>query len=174
MPARQRYDGTHISTIDSPTREIARAILKTTGSGLSDFTWPTIAACVMLLGFVVALNLDGAPTLVGAVNQFHRLFAWRDPVAEPEAQQALIVTANLRDQLTAVTTLSPRGFYPLLASNEREVVSQIRAHPGTLRLAVVDDTLHYGPRLRKGTLSPGEGGRLPVVVATNNRHWLTN
>jgi hypothetical protein len=40
-----------------------------------------------------------------------------------------------------VATLSPRGFHPLLASSEREVLSQIRAYPGTLRLAVVDATL---------------------------------
>ncbi|SRR5260370_15498140 len=158
MPARQRHDGTHTSTIDSLTREIARATILTTGSGLSDFTWPTIAACAMLFGFVVAVNLDGAPTFVGAVDQLHWLFAWCDRVAEPDAEQALIVTANRRDQLTAVATLSPRGFYPLLASNEREVVSQIRAHPGTLRLAVVDDTLPdyaFIARALKGTLPIG-------------------
>jgi hypothetical protein len=68
------------------------------------------------------------------------MFAWRGK-AESGGRQALIVTADRRDQLTAVATLSPRGFNPLLARNKREVMSQIRDHRGTLGLAVVDDTL---------------------------------
>ncbi len=94
----------------------------------------------MLLGFVVTINFGTAPAFGRVSNQLHRMFVRRGE-SEAEVQQALIVTADRRDQLTAVATLSPRGFYPLLARNKREVMSQIRAHPGTLGLAVVDDTL---------------------------------
>jgi hypothetical protein len=109
-------------------------------SGKSVWEWPTIVACGMLLGFVFAINFGGAPAFAGVSNQLHRMFS-RSGKAESEVRQALIVTADTRDQLTAVATLSPRGFYPLLARNQREVMSQIRNHRGTLGLAVVDDTL---------------------------------
>jgi hypothetical protein len=125
MPARQKDSETTIAT---------------TRSGRSVWEWPTIVACGMLLGFVVAINFGTAPALGRVSNPLHRMFAGRGE-AEAEVRQALIVTADRRDQLTAVATLSPRGFYPLLARNKREVMSQIRAHPGTLGLAVVDDTL---------------------------------
>jgi hypothetical protein len=94
----------------------------------------------MLLGFVIAISFGSAPAFGGVSNQFHRMFGWRGK-AETEVRQALIVTTDNRDQLTAVATLSPRGFYPLLARNKREVMSQIRAHPGTLGLALVDDAV---------------------------------
>ena len=116
------------------------ATIATTRYGRSVWEWPTIVACGMLLGFVAAINFGSAPAFGGVSNQLHRMFAWRDK-AEPDVRQALIVTADRRDQLTAVATLSPRGYYPLLARNRREVISQIRDHPGTLGLAVVDDTL---------------------------------
>ena len=116
------------------------ATIATTRSGKSAWEWPTIVACGMLLGFVAAVNFGSAPAFGGVSNQLHRMSAWRDK-AEPEMRQALIVTADRRDQLTAVATLSPRGFSPLLARNRHEVTSQIQEHPGTLGLAVVDDRL---------------------------------
>ncbi len=109
-------------------------------SGRSVWEWPTIVACGMLLGFVAAIYFGSSPAFGGVSDQLHRMFAWHGK-AEPEVRQALIVTADRRDQLTAVATLSPRGYNPLLARNRREVMSQIREHPGTLELAVVDDTL---------------------------------
>ena len=118
----------------------SETIIATSRSGKSVWEWPTIVACGMLLGFVFAINFGGAPAFGGVSNQLHRMFS-RSGKAESEVRQALIVTADRRDQLTAVATLSPRGFNPLLARNKREVMSQIREHPGTLGLAVVDDTL---------------------------------
>ncbi len=115
-------------------------VIATRRSGKSVWEWPTIVACGMLLGFVVAINFGSAPAFGGVSNQLHRMFAWTGK-ADSEVRQALIVTADRRDQLTAVATLSPRGFNPLLARNKREVMSQIRNHPGALGLAVVDDTL---------------------------------
>jgi hypothetical protein len=114
--------------------------IATARSGRSVWEWPTIVACGMLLGFVVAINFSTAPAFGGVSNQLHRMFS-RSGKAESEVRQVLIVTADSRNQLTAVATLSPRGFYPLLARNKREVLSQIQDHPGTLGLAVVDDTL---------------------------------
>ncbi|MCX6626789.1 MAG: hypothetical protein NTW28_04055 [Candidatus Solibacter sp.] len=95
----------------------------------------------MLLGFVIAASSGSAAAMVDAADRLLQQLDWRNWGAEPEVRQALIVTANRRDQLTVVATLSPRGFTPLLASSGREVLSQIRAHPGTLKLAVVDATL---------------------------------
>jgi hypothetical protein len=128
-----------------PTWKVdSETVLATSRSGNSVWEWPTIVACGMLLGFVAAINFGGSPAFGGVSNQLHRMFS-RSGKAESEVRQALIVTADRRDQLTAVATLSPRGFYPLLAGNKREVMSQIRNHPGTLGLAVVDDTLpDYG------------------------------
>lgn len=101
-----------------------------TGSGRSDFEWPGVAMFAMLIGLAIALSLSGSPAIAGATGQLRHLFDW--PVVL-EVRQALIVTANQRDQPTAIATVSPRGFDPLLASCEREVLAQIRAHPGTLR-----------------------------------------
>src|SRR5260370_41892288 len=125
MPAWQRDSETTVAT---------------TRSGRSVWEWPTIVACGMLLGFVVPINFGTAAAFGRVSNQLHRMFVRRGE-SEGEVQQALIVTADRRDQLTAVATLSPRGFYPLLARNKREVMSQILAHPGTLGLALRADTL---------------------------------
>lgn len=114
--------------------------IATARSGKSVWEWPTIVACGMLFGFVGAINFGGAPAFGGVSDQLHRMFSRGGP-AESDVREALIVTADRRDQLTAVATLSPRGFSPLLARNKREVMSQIQAHPGTLGLALVDDTL---------------------------------
>ena len=122
------------------SRGDSETIIATTRSGRFVWEWPTIVACGMLLGFAAAINFGSAPAFGGVSNRLHRMFS-RSSKAESEVRQALIVTADGRDQLTAVATLSPRGFNPLLARNEREVLSQIRDHPGTLGLAVVDDTL---------------------------------
>ena len=118
----------------------SETIIATSRSGKSVWEWPTIVACGMLVGFVVAINFGTAPAFGRVSNQLHRIFS-RSGRAESEVRQALIVTADTRDQLTAVATLSPRGFDPLLARDKREVISQIRNHPGSLGLAVVDDTL---------------------------------
>ena len=115
-------------------------IIATSRSGKSVWEWPTIVACGMLLGFVVAINFGTAPAFGRVSNQLHQMFS-RSGRAKSEVRQALIVTADRRDQLSAVATLSPRGFDPLLARNKREVMSQIRNHPGSLGLAVVDGTL---------------------------------
>ena len=112
-----------------------------TGSGAWDFTWPAIAICAIFLGLAIAYSFRGAQTRGVAVDQINQLLAWRFRPAEPEPRQALVITANRRAQLVVVATLSPRGFDPLLASSEPEVLSQIRSHPGTLKLAVVDATL---------------------------------
>ena len=53
----------------------------------------------------------------------------------------MVITSNRSYLLTVVATLSPRGFHPLLASNKDEVLAQIKAHPGALKVAVVDATL---------------------------------
>ena len=118
----------------------SEAVIGTTSPVHQSGEWPTIVACGMLLGFAAALTFGTAPAFGKVSDQLHRMFA-RSQKAEFATRQALIVTADSRDQLTAVATLSPRGFYPLLARNKREVVSQIRSHPGTLESAVVDGTL---------------------------------
>jgi hypothetical protein len=140
MPSQRQPDGTDLSAIDSTTGLIPRAVVISAGSGGSDFAWPTIAVCAMLLGFIVAITF-GNVTDVGVADHLHWLFASRGRPAEPEARLALVITATRIDQLTVVATLSPRGFHPLLASTAREVLAQVRAYPGALRLAVVDDTL---------------------------------
>jgi hypothetical protein len=113
-------------------------------SGNSDFNWPPIAICALLLGFAIAVYVSRVPRKPGApdlLQQINQLFAWRSEPVAPNFGQALIITANSRDQLTAVTTLSPRGFHPLLAASEEEVQSQLRTHPGAVKLAVLDASL---------------------------------
>ena len=111
-----------------------------TGSRGSEYTWSSIAILGMLFGLAITLYFGHVPQILGFADPLERLFAWRGSEAKPAAEQALIVTTDPGSQLTAVATLSPRGFAPLLAGNKREVLSQIRTHPGTLRLAVVDAT----------------------------------
>ena len=118
----------------------SETIIATTRSGKSVWEWPTIVACGMLLGFAAAhkfrqlrrrsgrCQTNSTGCLRGATRRSPRL-------DRPDRHR------GRRDQLTAVATLSPRGFYPLLARNKREVMSQIREHTGTLGLAVVDGTL---------------------------------
>ncbi len=105
-----------------------------------DYTWSSIALCGILAGLALAVYFDRVPHTFGVPNSLQRLFEFHGQ-SESEAGQALIVTTRPGSQLSAVATLSPRGFAPLLAANKREVLSQIRTHPGTLRLAVVDATL---------------------------------
>jgi hypothetical protein len=112
---------------------------KTTEAGDPDFSWPTITICGMFLGFIIAFHFGSAGVKTVPVDLLNRMLPSRDQLAASE--DVLIITADPRDQLTVVATLSPRGFHPLLASSESEVVSQIRAHPDTLKLAVVDATL---------------------------------
>ena len=107
----------------------------------SEYTWSSIAILGMLFGLVITLYFGHVPQMLGLADPVDRLFAWRGSQAEPVGGQALIVTADSRSLLTAVATLSPRGFSPLLAGNKREVLSQIRAHPETLKLAVIDASL---------------------------------
>jgi hypothetical protein len=118
----------------------SETIIATTRSGKSVWEWPAIVACGMLFGFAAAISFGTAPAFGKVSDQLHRMFA-RSDKSESATRQALIVTADSRDLLTVIATLSPRGFYPLLAGNKREVMSQIRDHKGTLRLAVVDDAL---------------------------------
>jgi hypothetical protein len=77
------------------------------------------------------------------------LFTWHSQAVSAEIGQVLVITANPGDQLSAITTLSPRGFHPLLAATDREVQSQIRAYPGAVKLAVVDATLPDYPRIAR-------------------------
>ena len=95
----------------------------------------------MVFGFVALVSVSSAAAFRNAKNQLHNLLDWRGNLTGTPDHQALIVTANPRDQLIAVATLSPRGFQPILAGNARQVRAQIRAYPGTLRLAVVDADL---------------------------------
>jgi hypothetical protein len=125
-------------------------MMKFNMAGGADFNWPPIAFCAVLLGFVVAIHLGRTPGRNGATELFHWLLAPRSQtVAAADFGQALVVTANSRDQLTVVTTLSPRGFHPLLASCEAEVQSQIGAYPGTVTLAVVDASLRDYVRIAR-------------------------
>jgi hypothetical protein len=140
MSSQRQIEGTDLSSTDSRTGPIPRATM-TAGSGGSDLTWPAVAACAMVLGFTVSLTIGSLPSNVVLAKQLHRLFAPRQRPAQPEARQALVITATRIDQLTVIATLSPRGFQPLLARTRREVLAQIRAWPGTLKLAVVDDTV---------------------------------
>ena len=112
-----------------------------TGSRGSEYTWSGIAILGILFGLVITLYFGHVPQILGFADSMDRLFVWRGGEAEPAAGQALIVTTDPGSQLTAVATLSPRGFAPLLAGNKREALSQIRNHPDTLRLAVVDAAL---------------------------------
>ena len=141
MPTAQRLEGTGRNSIDGAGWPVPLATVKIPASGAYDFTWPPMVICAVWIGFLVAFNLGSVPAHTGAGDLLQRLFAWYGKPPEPEARPALVITANPRDQLTVVATLSPRGFNPLLAGSEREVRSQIRAYPGALKLAVVDATL---------------------------------
>src|SRR5689334_8655807 len=92
-----------------------------TGSQNTEYAWSSGAILGMLFGLAIALHFGRLPQILGLTNPIDRLFVWRGAVAEPAAGQALIVTRDPGSQLTAVATLSPRGFAPLLAGNKREV-----------------------------------------------------
>lgn len=107
----------------------------------TDYTWSSSAILGMLFGLAIALHFGRVPQIFGLADPIDRLFVWHAAEAEPSAGEALIVTTDPGSQLTAVATLSPRGFTPLLAGNKREALLEIRNHPDTLRLAVVDASL---------------------------------
>jgi hypothetical protein len=75
------------------------------------------------------------------MDTMRRCYAWFEPPPPPPPPEALVVTANRAAQLTVITAISPRGFHPLLAGTEQEVLAQIQAYRGTLRLAIVDSTM---------------------------------
>ncbi len=112
-----------------------------TASRGAEYTWSSIAIVGMFFGLMITLHFGRVPQILGLADPMDRLLAWRGGETEQFSAQALIVTADPGSRLTAVATLSPRGFAPLLAGNKREALSQIRNHPDTLRLAVVDATL---------------------------------
>jgi hypothetical protein len=124
-------------------------MIKFTDSGRADFNWPPIAICAVLFGFVIAIFFSRAPGKNGPADLLERLFAPHHQAADAIVGQVLIISANPGDQLTAVTTLSPRGFHPLLAGSDPEVLSQIQAYPGAVKLAVVDATLPDYPRIAR-------------------------
>jgi hypothetical protein len=140
MPSLQRFVETDRNFFDLPTGPPSRTVIITTDSRAYDLFWPIVRIlCAIFFGSMIAFKPDNVlPSF--AAEQIHRLAAWCNPLAEAEGN-ALVVTANLKYRLAMVTTLSPRGFQPLLASNRREVLAQIQAHPGALRLAVVDATM---------------------------------
>ena len=107
----------------------------------SDMNWSVVAICGATLGFMAAYGFCSALQKPEFADQVYRLFVWHKPPAEPPLPQALIVTANARDQITAIATLEPRGFHPLLANTADEVRAQIQANPDTLSIAVVDAAL---------------------------------
>ena len=117
--------------------------LNVTGSGSrsSEYTWASITICGMVFGLTATLYFARGPQSLAFDNPLDRLVDRFGDSSEPAAAQALIVTADPRNRLTAVATLSPRGFSPLLAGNKGEALSQIHAHPATLRLAVIDPAM---------------------------------
>jgi CheY-like chemotaxis protein len=112
-----------------------------TGSRGSEYTWSSIAILGMLFGLVITMYFGHVPQTLGLADPLDGILAWHATDAEPAEGQALIVTNDPGSQLTAVATLSPRGYAPLLAGNKREVLSHIRTHPSSLKLAVVDANL---------------------------------
>jgi CheY-like chemotaxis protein len=95
----------------------------------------------MVFGLAATLYFGRGPQNFGFANPLEPLFDRLGGSSESAAAQALIVTADPRNRLTAVATLSPRGFSPLLAGNKSEVLSQIRNHPHAVKLAVIDTAL---------------------------------
>jgi CheY-like chemotaxis protein len=145
MIFRQRVGSTYSSTY-TPTSPLPDGSNTTKVSSAYDFSWPIFVIGGIVLGCFLAFNYTNILTNIPV--ELHRLLVTPHLSAELEARNVLVVTANRRDQLTAVATLSPRGFQPLLASSESEVLAQISAHPRTLSLVVVDSSLPGYARIR--------------------------
>jgi hypothetical protein len=106
--------------------------------GASDLNWPVIAVCGIMAGLAGAYEIGTAmadPHSRGAIQEF---FTWHRHEPEVQAREALVITADPKDELTAVATLGPRGYHPLLANCEDQVHKQLEAHPGAIALAIVD------------------------------------
>src|ERR1043166_3831756 len=124
--SQHHLDGTNRSSSGSRTGRIYGSMI-TSGFGAFEFSWPQISLCAMLAGVIVFRHCGSGPRHRAAADQLHRLVTTRPPAAQPEAQQALVITANRSYEIIVVATLSPRGFHPLLASSAREVLEQIYA-----------------------------------------------
>jgi hypothetical protein len=109
---------------------------KTANSGTLGVSWPAVASCALLVGLIAAAT--GADLIR---ESLHHIFAPAAAAPQEEPRKALVITANRRDELTAIATLGPRGYRPLLAGNESETLAQIRANPHAVQFAVVDESL---------------------------------
>ena len=134
---------------------------------VGDSNWPVILTCAMVFAFVAIVKFRDVPALLNAKNKLDNLLEWRGNLSETQDRQALVITARPRDRLIAVATLSPRGFQPLLASNARQVHSQIRAYQRTLSLAVVDATLPDYPSISRALKEKLPSGSIIVLTRSH-------
>ena len=131
----------------------------------ADFSWPTMAACGVVLGLVCAAQFGGFVQESVAGDKIREFFAWHRQAPEAATRQALIVTTDSRDRLTAVATLSPRGYHPLLAGSRQEVETQMAAHPGAVGLVVLDATLPDFPAIQQALTQSLPVGRIVILNA---------
>jgi hypothetical protein len=122
----------------------------------------------MVFGFVALVTVRDVPALLNFKSKLDDLLEWRGKLSETHDRQALVITANSRDQLIVVATLSPRGFRPLLAGNARQVRAHIRANSGTLGLAVVDATLPDYPSISRALKEKLPTGSI-IILSRSHR-----
>jgi len=92
------------------------------------------------VGFAIAIHYAGSPSIYAAVDHFNRAI---NPLINPEPDpppdhDALVVTADHNTELTSVTTLSPRGFRPVIAGGAQDALRRVHAEGHAWKMVVVD------------------------------------
>ncbi|MEO8596982.1 MAG: hypothetical protein ABI759_26935 [Candidatus Solibacter sp.] len=97
----------------------------------------------LFAGFLFAFHYADSPRLFRAVdhaNSYLRpIFELRRAVV-PELE-ALVVTADDQAALTAVATLTPRGYHPVPAVSARQALKLLSGGGHKWKLAVIDSSL---------------------------------
>ena len=122
------------------------------------FSWPCVVTCAILLGFIAAAGANSE-----YMERVLISFGLRSAPPPPPAREALVITANSRDEFNAAATLRPRGFDPLVAHDAASAAALAKSYQQRIQVIVIDAAVPGFARMVK-TLRASVPGASVVVL----------
>lgn len=147
--------------VDAPPADTFQTFHSGHGAWLS-LLWPALACCGVVGAVLLALEVPGGG-IARAADRIRSSISSRVSPAKPNADRVLIVTSDPMHELTAIATLSPRGYEPLLAGNLEGVKQQLAAHQARVRFAVIDAAVPGSPAIARSLAGLLPAGRIVML-----------
>jgi hypothetical protein len=158
-----RRKTTHRKSVYSSLPYAASAAYTCKAGGL-EWSWPIASFLAILLGFTFA-GQDQRDSLLAGLQRISDVVLRRAAAQSPELDRVLIVTANTKQQLNVIATLSPRGIDPLLAQNGRDVRTMLDQSASRIRFAVLDESLPDSAAIARKLRDSLPGNRVIILKA---------